>query len=138
MTRTVGRIVTGSEGGRECSVSAVEFHRQAYRTSDAYERLPRCCASAPYVGHPASHGREGLCEFDSGQVRPEAVMEAAAEGEHRRGPFAGEVEPLRLVVDCRVVVRRRGIDDDERARRDGDTAEFDVLNGDAHRHEDDR
>src|SRR5262245_51262049 len=122
MTPTVGHIATGSEGGPECSVSGVEFHRQAYRTSDAYERLPRYCARAPDVGHPTSHGREGLCELDPGQVRPEAVMDAAAEGEHCRGAFAGDVEPVRRVVDRRVVVGRCGIDDDERACRDCDTA----------------
>src|SRR5262245_38119689 len=107
----VAHIATGSEEGRECSVPAAEFHRQGYRTSDACQRLPPCWASAAHIGHPTSHGREGLCELDSRQVRPEAVMDAAAEGEHCRGPFAGDVEPVRLVVDRRVVVSRCGIDD---------------------------
>ena len=78
-----------------------------------------------------------LGEFDSREVRTEAVVDAAAERQHRRGVFPGDVEAIGIRVHRGVAVGRSGIGDNECACRDPDAGEFDVFDGDAHRGEDD-
>jgi hypothetical protein len=51
-----------------------------------------------------------LGEFGSGEVRSEAVMNAATEGKHGRRALASDVEAVGVVVDVRVAVGGGSID----------------------------
>ena len=68
-------------------------------------------------------------QFDSREVRSEAVVHAAAEGQHGWWGVTGDVEAIGIVVDGGVAVGRGGIDDDQRPGRDGGPAQCDVVDG---------
>src|ERR1700694_3293372 len=81
---TVGACVgqpTELVAGRR-SVSGVEFDGQGCWAGDSGDLLPGCGSAAVWVGHAARDDGQGFGEFDSGEVRAEAVVGAAAEGEH--------------------------------------------------------
>jgi hypothetical protein len=88
MTLTGGRIATGSRAcgdsrrpGRIACLAAVEFDRHASRATDTRDRLPGRGAGGSDIGHAARH-RQRFGEFNSRDVRTEAVVDAATEGEH--------------------------------------------------------
>src|ERR1700749_3504255 len=62
-----------------------------------------------------------------GQVRPETVVDSAAEGQYRGCALAGDVEAARVLVHSRITVGGKGVDDDERPGGQDDAAELDVL-----------
>ena len=82
--------------------------------------------------------RQGLGEFESGEVCSEAVVNAAAERKHGRRPLAGDVEAVGVVVDGGVAVGGGGVDNHQRAGRYPHAVEFDILGSLAHGGENDR
>ncbi len=71
----------------------------------------------------------GLGEFESGEVRSEAVVNAAAERKHGRRPPAGDVEAVGVVVDGGEAVGGGGVDNYLRAGRHPHAAEFEAMAG---------
>jgi hypothetical protein len=80
----------------------------------------------PGVRHPPGDDPQGFGEFDSGEVGTEAVVHAAAEGQHRCRAAAGDVETIGVVLHRRVAVGGRGIGEHVHALRDENAAQFDV------------
>jgi hypothetical protein len=102
------------------------------------EWLPRRRTGTPSVRHARRHDRQRLGELKAGQVGAEAVVHATAEGLHRRGTIAGDVEAGRAVVDVGIAVGRGGVCEKQGARRNHDSGEFDVVYGRAEDTERDR
>ena len=125
-----GLLGGGVSPGLMGSGDGVEFDGKRCGPGEFGRQPPGGRAAAPSTGHPPGDDAQCLAEFDSGQVGTEAVVHAAAEGRYRRGRLAGDVQVVGTVVDGRVAVGGRGVGEDERARRDEDAAEFDVLDGD--------
>jgi hypothetical protein len=68
-------------------------------------------------------------ELEPGQMRTQAVVHSAAEGQHGRRIFASEVQTIGIDEDGRIAVGGGGVGDDERTCRNADSAEFDVYDG---------
>jgi Luciferase-like monooxygenase len=81
--------------GRRRSVSGVEFYGHGCWAGDSGDLLPGCGSAAVWVGHAARDDGQGFGEFESGEVRAEAVVHAAAEGEHGRRPVGAPDEIVR-------------------------------------------
>ena len=71
------------------------------------------------------HERFG--EFQSRQVRTEAVVHPAAERQDRGRFVAGDVEARRILVDGEIAIGRVGVDDDESACGEGVLADRDIA-----------
>ena len=89
-------------------------------------------------GMRRANDRKSFGEFDSREVCTETVLDAAAERQHRRRTLASDVEVVRLIEYSGIAVGGGRVGDNQRAGRDGDAGQFDVLLGDARRREDDR
>ena len=88
--------------------------------------------------YPAGQNLQGLGKLQPGQVRAEAVVDAAAEGQDGRRRVAADVEAVGVVVDGRIAVGGKGIDEHHRSGREGDAGEFGVFGDDAQRAAGDR
>ncbi|KZS68389.1 hypothetical protein A4G27_09550 [Mycobacterium kansasii] len=118
-------------------MSGVEFDGQRCRAADSRDGLPRDGSAAARVRHQPGHDYQRFGEFDSGQMRTQAVVPSTAEGQHRRRTLPGDVETIGFVVDRGVAIGCRGAGDNARARRDADIVEFDVVDGNPHTAESD-
>ena len=94
-------------------------------------------ACATYVGHAARHRGQRFGEFDACEVGAEAVVDVTTECQHGGSIFAGDIEPVRIGVHSRISVGCSGVGNNERARRDCDTGDFDILDWHTHRVEND-
>ena len=68
-------------------------------------------------------------QFQPREVRAEAIVHATPEGEHGWWIFSSDIEAVRVVVDARVPVGRRGVGQHEGSGGDADPGQFDVLGG---------
>jgi hypothetical protein len=93
---------------------------------------------APGVGHASRDDRQGFGELKPGEMRAEAIVHATAEGLHHRSAVACDVEVVRIVVDGGIAVGRAGVGDEQSARWNHYSGEFDVLDGRAEGPERDR
>ena len=109
----------------------IEFDGQRGGSRQRGQRFPRGRPGSPGVWHVLCHHRQGFGEFEPGKVGAQAVMHAGAEGLHRVGAIAGDIELVGFVVDGGIPVGRGGVGDDQCAGRDHDSGEFDILEGDA-------
>src|ERR1700739_1607994 len=111
--------------------SDVERQRQRGGSGDSGDGFPRRGAGSTGVGHTLREDPERLGQLEPREMSAEAVMDAAAEGEHGRCAFSGDVQTLRVVVDFRVAVGRGGVGEHKGAGGDVDPGQLDVLGGSA-------
>ena len=105
----------------------VELDGQARRPTHAEDRLPWCGCDRRGFGIRCARILSASASSTSGQVRAEAVVDAAAEGQDGRCRLSGDVEAVRFVVDGGIAVGREGVHIDEGARGEGESVEVDVL-----------
>jgi hypothetical protein len=105
----------------------IEFDGQRPRSCDAHYGPPRRGAGKTDAAHASSHDDQGFGEFDPGKVRAEAMVRAAAEGQHRRRPLAGDVEPFGVLVLVGVAIGGGRGDDNARAGRYEDSVEVHIF-----------
>src|SRR5271166_5806155 len=76
---------------RAVSVPGLEFEGQRDRASDTGHLLPVGAFTAARIGHAARDDAERFDEFESGEVRAQAVVRAAAERHVGRRRLAGDI-----------------------------------------------
>ena len=87
-----------------------------------------------HLGEPGEQRRQRDARLHPGQRRAQAVVHSVAEGQVLLAG-AGEVELLRGgAVQFGVAARGAERDEDRLTRRDGETVEFDVLDGEPQRY----
>ena len=72
-------------------MSGVEFEGQRGRAGDTGELAPVGKSAGARLGHAAGDDAQSFDEFESGQVRAQAVVRAAAERQDRRRQLAADV-----------------------------------------------
>ena len=112
-------------------MSGVELDGQRGRTGQFGEWLPGGWPGAPRARHSPGHDGKGLGELEPREVGPETVVRAAAEGQHGRRGLASDVEPIGILIHSGIAVGRGGVGKDQRAGRNDDPAQFDVLDNGA-------
>jgi hypothetical protein len=83
-------------------VERAEFEGQRRWPVDSNHGFPGCGSGAAWVGHAPGDDAQRFDEFQPREVRTNAVVLAAAEGEYRRGTCVGDVEAVGFVENARI------------------------------------
>jgi hypothetical protein len=100
------------------SVSGIEFQGQLDRAGDAGRLLALGALAAAWIGHAARHDAQRFDQFESGEVRAQAVVRSTTERQVGCRRLAGDIEPVGIVVHGRIALGRSRRADGARPRGD--------------------